>query len=131
MRTYIGHSAAVRDVQFNNNGDKFLSCSFDRYIRLWSTEKGEVLNTFTNRRVPYVLQFYPKNNNSFLVGCSDNKIICYDATTGKIKQEYNHHLAPVNSIIFVEGATKFLSSSDDKKNTSLGVGHWSSHQVHL
>jgi len=115
MRTYIGHTAAVRDVQFNQDGTKFLSCSFDRFIRLWDTESGTVLGTFTNRRVPYVIQFYPNNNDYFVVGCSDNKIVTYDATSGKITQEYNHHLAPVNTITFCENATKMVTTSDDKK----------------
>lgn len=118
MRTYEGHRAAVRDVQFNHNGTKFVSASFDRFLRLWDTESGNVLQTFGNKKVPYCVEFYPKDDNYFVVGCSDNKIVTYDATTGEITQEYNHHLAPVNSIVFVEndiGSTKMISSSDDKK----------------
>lgn len=116
MRTYIGHSAAVRDVQFNNDGTKFLSCSFDRFIRLWNTETGAVEGTFTNRRVPYVVKFYPKDDSIFVAGCSDNKIVAYDSKSGEITQEYNHHLAPVNTITFVEDrGMKMITSSDDKK----------------
>lgn len=116
MRTYVGHTAAVRDVQFNHDGTKFVSASFDRYLRLWRTETGQVLQTFTNRRVPYVVQFYPHDDNLFVVGCSDNKIVTYDATTAEITQEYNHHLGPVNAILFVEDhGTKMITSSDDKK----------------
>ena len=116
MRTYIGHSAAVRDVQFNHDGTKFISASFDRYLRLWKTETGDVLQTFTNRAVPYVVKFYPHDDNLFVVGCSNNKIVTYDATTAEITQEYTHHLAPVNAIIFVEDhGTKMVTSSDDKK----------------
>lgn len=117
MRTYIGHNLAVRDIKFSNDGMTFLSASFDRYIRLWDTESGNVLNTFTNRRVPYVVQFYPHDNNFFVVGCSDHRIITYNSTTGEVTQEYNHHLAPVNTILFVDenGTTKMITSSDDKK----------------
>jgi pre-mRNA-processing factor 17 len=116
MRTYVGHTAAVRDVQFNNDGSKFVSASFDRYLRLWKVETGEVLGTYTNRRVPYVVKFYPKDDNIFVVGCSDNKIVAYDSTTGEITQEYDHHLAPVNTITFVEdNGMKMVTSSDDKK----------------
>lgn len=116
MRTYVGHSAAVRDVQFNNDGTKFVSASFDRFLRLWNVESGKVLGTYTNRRVPYVVKFYPNDDNIFVVGCSDNKIVAYDSTTGEITQEYDHHLAPVNTITFVEdNGTKMVTSSDDKK----------------
>jgi pre-mRNA-processing factor 17 len=118
MRTYLGHTAAVRDVQFNHTGTQFISASFDRTIQLWDTESGKVLQTFTNRKVPYVLQYYPKDDHYFVVGCSDNKIVTYDTRTGDITQEYNHHLGPVNSIIFLEdqqGTTKMITSSDDKK----------------
>ena len=116
MRTYIGHSAAVRDVQFNLDGTKFVSASFDRYLRLWNTETGSVLQTFTNRRVPYVVQFYPHDDNFFVVGYSNNRIVTYNATTAEITQEYNHHLAPVNAILFVEdNGTKMVTTSDDKK----------------
>lgn len=116
MRTYIGHTAAVRDVQFNHDGSKFVSASFDRYLRLWNTESGQVEQTFTNRKVPYVVKFYPHDDNLFVVGCSDNRIVTYNATTAEITQEYNHHLAPVNAIVFVEDhGTKMVSSSDDKK----------------
>mmetsp|Transcript_20330 Transcript_20330/g.38024 ORF Transcript_20330/g.38024 Transcript_20330/m.38024 type:complete len:611 (+) Transcript_20330:2-1834(+) len=117
MRTYEGHRAAVRDVQFNHDGSKFVSASFDRFLRLWDTESGEVLQTFGNKKVPYCVEFYPHDDNFFVVGYSDSKIVTYDATTGDITQEYNHHLAPVNSIVFVDdnGTTKMVTSSDDKK----------------
>jgi pre-mRNA-processing factor 17 len=116
MRTYVGHTAGVRDVQFNHDGSKFLSASFDRTLRLWNTETGAVVQTFSNKKVPYVVQFYPKDDNLFVVGQSDNKIVTYDATTAEITQEYNHHLAPVNAILFVEDhGTKMVSSGDDKK----------------
>lgn len=30
-RTYMGHTKGVKDLCFNHDGTKFLSCSFDRY----------------------------------------------------------------------------------------------------
>jgi pre-mRNA-processing factor 17 len=115
-RTYIGHSAAVRDVQFNSVGSRFVSASFDRYLRRWNTGTGEVIQTSTNRRVPYVVKFYPHDDNLFVVGYSNNRIVTYNATTAEITQEYDHHLAPVNAIVFVEdNGTKVITTSDDKK----------------
>ncbi|KAL7569244.1 hypothetical protein ACA910_016797 [Epithemia clementina (nom. ined.)] len=119
MRTYKGHSAGVRDMQFNLSGSQFVSASFDRFLRLWDTESGDVVQTFSNGKVPYCVQFYPRDDSYFVVGCSDNRIVTYHTKTGELTQEYNHHLAPVNAILFVESEKNepvvMVSSSDDKK----------------
>uniref|UniRef100_A0A6U5HYM6 Pre-mRNA-processing factor 17 n=1 Tax=Corethron hystrix TaxID=216773 RepID=A0A6U5HYM6_9STRA len=115
MRKYMGHSAGVRDVAFDIKGERFLSASFDRSIRLWDTSSGNVLSTFGNRKVPYSLAFYPKDDDYFVVGCSDNRAITYRISTGEITQEYNHHLAPVNTVTFTEGGRRLVTTSDDKK----------------
>ncbi|KAG5179619.1 WD40-repeat-containing domain protein [Tribonema minus] len=114
-RTYSGHSAAVRDVKFSNDGRRFLSAGYDRFVRLWDTETGQCVRTFTNRKMPYTVTFYPEDNNIFLAGCSDNKIVQWDVNTGEVVQEYNHHLAPVNTVLFVDDNQRFVSTSDDKK----------------
>jgi pre-mRNA-processing factor 17 len=40
MRTYMGHSAGIKEVNFNVKGDQFLSCSFDKTVKLWDVESG-------------------------------------------------------------------------------------------
>lgn len=115
-RTYLGHSAAVRDVQFNADGKQFLSAGYDRFIRQWDTETGQCIATFTNRKMPYCAKYYPVDNNMFLCGCSDNRVVQYDVRAGsEIVQEYNHHLGPVNTVLFVDDNQRFVSTSDDKK----------------
>jgi len=114
-RTYIGHSMGVRDAAFNQDGSKFLTASFDRFSRLWDTETGQAIGTFTNRKVPYCCTFYPEDENIFLLGCSDNKIIQWDIRTNEIVQLYDHHMGPVNTVTFVEENRRIVTTSDDKK----------------
>lgn len=40
LRTFNGHHQAVKDVSFSNDGRKFLSCGYDRQMKLWDTETG-------------------------------------------------------------------------------------------
>ncbi|KAG7378967.1 WD repeat-containing protein 25 [Phytophthora pseudosyringae] len=121
QRVYEGHSGAVRSIKFSNDGKQFLSCSFDRFIQLWDTETGQAVHSFTTRRVPYCVKFYPLDNTQFVVGDSNNMVVQFDTRSGEIVQEYNHHLQAVNSVTFVDDNKRFVSTSDDKK---LLVWEW-------
>lgn len=78
IRTFNGHRQAIKDVAWNNKGTKFLSASYDRYIKLWDAETGEVVSRFTARKMPFCVKFHPDNNKQhlFVAGTSDKKIIC-------------------------------------------------------
>ncbi|KAJ1943759.1 hypothetical protein EC988_006156, partial [Linderina pennispora] len=114
QRTFIGHSKAVRDINFAPDGQSFLSSSYDKYTKLWDTETGQCRQTFTTNKTPYVAKFYPEDPNVFLVGQGDKKIAQWDIRSNSVVQEYDQHLGAVNSITFVDSNRRFISSSDDK-----------------
>lgn len=116
LRTFYGHGKAIRDICFNDNGTQFLSASYDRYVKLWNTESGECLRSFTNGKLPLCIKIHPSLDmqNIFLVGCKDKRIYQYDLNTGEIEQEYNEHLGGVNSITFIDQNRRFVTTSDDK-----------------
>lgn len=78
VRTYYGHRQAVRDISFDNNGKRFLSAAYDRYVKLWDTETGTCISRFTSRKIPYCAKFNPDPDKQhlFVAGTSDKKIIC-------------------------------------------------------
>ena len=123
VRTYSGHKQAVKDFDFNNDGSKFLTVSYDRMIKLWDTETGKCISRFTNKKNPYCVKFNPdeEKQNLFLVGCSDKKIHCFDLDSGEVTQEYDRHLGNVNTITFIDENRRFVSTSDDK---SMRVWEW-------
>jgi pre-mRNA-processing factor 17 len=53
LRTYMGHTEAVRSINMTNDGSKFLSSGYDRYVRLWDVETGAAVATFSNRKMHY------------------------------------------------------------------------------
>jgi pre-mRNA-processing factor 17 len=44
-------------------------------MKLWDTETGQCLKRFSNGKIPYVVRFHPEQQNIFLAGMSDKKII--------------------------------------------------------
>ncbi|TAQ87650.1 hypothetical protein B7494_g4019 [Chlorociboria aeruginascens] len=116
LRTYSGHSKALSDINFNPAGTQFLSASYDRMIKLWDTETGACINRFTTGKTPHVIRFNPspEHSNEFLAGMSDKKIIQFDIRTKEVVQEYDHHLAAINTITFVDENRRFMTTSDDK-----------------
>ncbi|KAL7422565.1 hypothetical protein Q5752_003213 [Cryptotrichosporon argae] len=116
LRTFMGHSQAVKDVAFNNAGTQFLSAAYDKHVKLWDTETGKCIQAFTNGKIPNVVTFHPgeERQHIWLAGMSDKKIIQYDTRAREIVQTYDQHLGPVNTITFVDDNRRFITTADDK-----------------
>lgn len=123
IRTYLGHSASVRDICFSNDGTQFLTASYDKNLKLWDTETGNMIGEYTNHKIPYCVKFNPDldKQNLFVAGFSDKKILCWDIRANEITQEYDRHLGAVNTITFVDNNRRFVTTSDDK---SMRVWEW-------
>lgn len=101
LRSYSGHSKSVSDITFSTSGTTFLSGSYDRKMALWDVETGKVISRFNTGKIPHVVKFHPdESSHEFLAGMSDNKIVQFDTRSGEMTQEYNHHLASINSECF-------------------------------
>ena len=115
LRTFSGHNKSVSDTDFDPNGTRFLSASFDRNMKLWDTETGQCISKFTTGKTPHCIRFQPTDGaNEFIAGMSDKKIVQFDIRSGDLVQEYDHHLGPINTLTFVDEDRRFISTSDDK-----------------
>lgn len=114
MRTYLGHNKGVREVQFSKDGHRFLSTGYDRVIKLWDTETGKVISSFGEGKMSYCVRFKPDQQNVLMAGTHDKKILQWDMDTGDLVQEYDYHLAAINTITFIDDSRRFVSTSDDK-----------------
>ncbi|KAL4990250.1 WD40-repeat-containing domain protein [Aspergillus falconensis] len=116
LRTFSGHSKAITDTDFHVTGNTFLTASYDRQMKLWDTETGQCISRFSTGKTPHVIRFNPnpENSHEFLAGMSDKKIVQFDTRSGELVQEYDHHLAAINTLTFVDQNRRFISTSDDK-----------------
>ncbi|KAF5949079.1 hypothetical protein HYC85_015036 [Camellia sinensis] len=94
MRTYMGHSMAVRDIWFRNDGTKFLTTGYDKNIKYWDTETGQVISAFSTGKIPYVVRLNPDEDkqNILLAGMSDKKVVQWDMNIGQITQDADKSL---------------------------------------
>ncbi|CAK7221210.1 hypothetical protein SBRCBS47491_004450 [Sporothrix bragantina] len=126
LRTYTGHNRAITDLSFNRDGTRFLTGSHDRWMKLWDTETGQCINRFRTGKTPHCLVFNPsvEGAHEFLSGMSNNKILQWDTRASSSSadgdnvnepvQDYDHHLAAINTIVFVDENRRFMTTSDDK-----------------
>ena len=101
LRTFLGHSNAIRDVTFSNDGHQFLSASYDGQVKLWDAESGACVAAKSFGDVPICVRFHPDEDKQhmFLVGTNDRRIVQYDLRADEITQEYNEHQGPVNTCL--------------------------------
>ncbi|KAG2381627.1 hypothetical protein C9374_006011 [Naegleria lovaniensis] len=116
VMTYVGHTKAVRAISFSSDGSKFASCAYDKRVNIWDAETGKILHTLTSGSTPYCVKWNPLEHkqHEILVGYSGSRILQWDTRSGRIVHKYERHTGSVNSLCFVDGGKKFVSSSDDK-----------------
>lgn len=116
LRTYMGHTLGIQDVDFSPDGKQFLSSGLDKVTRLWDTETGQVICSFTNGRVYNQVRFHPhqQQHGDFLAAANDKKVYQWDMATGKFVITYGGHMGPVNTVTFLEDGKRIATTSDDK-----------------
>ncbi|KAF8366640.1 prp-17, partial [Pristionchus pacificus] len=123
IRTYEGHKLPIKDIAFNYHGTEFASASYDKYIKLWDTETGQVKQRFHTGHIPNCVKFHPDEDKTFMLcaGMSNKKIVQWDSRSGDVVQEYDRHLGGVNSITFFDKNRRFCTTAEDK---SLRIWEW-------
>jgi len=136
LRTFSGHSAGVRNLCFNRTGTRFLTTSYDKWVKLWDTERGKVLWRGTSGKMPFGATLYPGDERQFLCGQKNKMAVQWDTRISKITQKYEEHLSAVNAVLFIDDNRRFATTSDDKKiflwdyGTPVVIKHISEPHLH-
>ena len=117
VRDYRGHTAAIKSLSFSDDGKTFISSSFDKTVKIWDTETGDVTKRLRLRSFPNCVEYRPLNQEEFIVGLSDSRILHYDKRVSEkegLVQTYDHHVGGILSVRYFPDGSKFISSSEDK-----------------
>ncbi|XP_072895764.1 WD repeat-containing protein 25 isoform X1 [Hemitrygon akajei] len=112
LKTYLGHSGAVRDAQWSLCGRQVLSGGFDSMLHLTDIETGKQVNSFCNEFQITCLAFSPTNQNVFLSGGFSSVVKAWDTRSCKVVNEYNAGIQQTLDILFLPGGNEFLTSTD-------------------
>ena len=102
--TLTGHTALISDVVFSPDGKTLASGSWDRTVRLWDTETGELRQTLTG---VYRVVFSP--DGTTVASWSG----VWDAKTGEKKQALTGYTVSVYSVAFSPDGKTLASGSGD------------------
>jgi pre-mRNA-processing factor 17 len=116
LRTYAGHGKGLRDASFDADGARFATSGHDKLVRVWDTETGAVRARLGAGQMAYCVRFHgdAAQPDVLMAGTQNKKIVQFDLRSGDAVQEYDYHLGPVNTVTFIDGNRKFISTSDDK-----------------
>lgn len=113
LRTMPGHRDQVRSVAYSPDGERLLSGSWDRTIKLWSARTGELLRTLEGHasRIDSVA-FLPDGRRA-LSASADHTIILWDLEEGRPLRALAGHAVPIHSVAVSPDGRRALSGDDD------------------
>ena len=78
----------MRDINFSPDGKRFLSTSYDKVVKLWDTETGQVIRTFGEGKMFFTAKFHPDpaKGNVLMAGAQDKKVYQWDMDSGDLVQ---------------------------------------------
>ncbi|AET40269.1 Cdc40p Ecym_5528 [Eremothecium cymbalariae DBVPG len=117
LRDFCGHQKPIRDFNFTTDSKQFTSVSYDKFLKIWDTEKGAIIHRTKLTSVPNCVTFHPINNYELVVGLLNSEIKHYDTRDNYkngLIQTYDHHTSSIIALKFFPNGSKFISSSEDK-----------------
>jgi WD40 repeat protein len=120
--TCNGHTSEVRAVAAMPDGQRFLSGSTDKTVRVWLLN-GTLNDTFRHLHAKWVnaLVALPDNQHA-LSGSDDKTVKLFDVDDGAVLRTFTHHKDVVTSLALLPNGLRFISGSDD--NTARIVEIW-------
>ncbi len=113
VRSFTGHSAAVRHVIFSPDGETLASTGFDNTLRLWNVGSGEQIRVFCEiSEIINGVAFSP-DGRRVAGGCA-SALRVWDVVSGKPEAVRLGHTGFVGAVIFTPDGNHILTTSHDQ-----------------
>jgi WD40 repeat protein len=109
----VGHAGQVARVQFDREGKRVLTASWDKTARIWNAESGVELVRMTGTSIMNSAAFNPEGTR-VVTAQSDGTAHIWDAASGKKIAVLRGHIGGIDSATFSPYGQYVLTASGDK-----------------
>ncbi|KAJ3494850.1 hypothetical protein NMY22_g20012 [Coprinellus aureogranulatus] len=111
-----GHRSGVKSICFTPDGHKLVSGSWDKTVRVWDTQTGDMILGPLKEHTEVVRSVSCSPNGTVIAsGSSDKTVRVRDAQTGEtVLHPLMGHTGWVNSVHFSPDGKRVVSGSEDK-----------------
>ena len=112
VNTYTGHNETLIDIEITPDGQKAVTSSLDKTLRLWDLEHGQLIRQFTGPgEIAFEVDLSPDGRTA-LSGSNDGTVTLWDVETGAIIRQFRDD-QPVMAVTF----------SPDGQTALIGTGY--------
>jgi WD40 repeat protein len=118
---WSGHADAIYALDYNPEGTRLVTASYDRLLLVWKTETGEVLSTLRHHTGPvYASQFSP-DGQTILSGGADQTVKLWSSATGERILTLSEATKGIQAVAWHPRGTEFAAAGGDR---TLRVYDW-------
>ncbi|KAG2054861.1 WD40 repeat-like protein [Suillus hirtellus] len=115
-KTIRGHTGGVTGVAHLPGGQRIITCSADRSLRLWDLESGAQIGSEwrdEGDEAAMIAMSLSPNGKTIASGSYDGTVRLWDVETGKVIVKWKEHTSFVQSVCWSPNGGRVVSGSDD------------------
>ena len=111
-RTLPGHTDDVRSVAYSRDGRSLASAGYDRTIKLWDAETGQLIRSLATGTIVLGVVFHPDGTRLVSAGY-DRAVTLWDTATGQPIRTLPGHTRSIEELVLSPDGKTLASSSLD------------------
>ncbi|KAG4305038.1 hypothetical protein PORY_001713 [Pneumocystis oryctolagi] len=126
IKTFYGHDHSISSVKFlPPNGDRIVSVSRDKNIKIWEISTGFCTKTISGAHIDWIRTVCPSNDGKLLLSAGNDRIAkIFDIYNGECKLEFQGHEHVIECAIFApDSACKFLTELSGIHLSKNSIGY--------
>jgi WD40 repeat protein/tetratricopeptide (TPR) repeat protein len=114
VRLFAGHTGPVWGVSFSPDGQKALTTSDDKTVRLWDVTTGQELKRLTGHEQTVLCAAFSPDGRRVVSGSADRTVRLWDTQSGEELKRFDGHEDAVFWVAFSPDGRGLLSAGRDK-----------------